>query len=70
MVPLAAELPELQHAEETMRGGVGSGDVTLISYETVRATLLDKRLRLSSLEQAIAEEQITLQLATGAPWRP
>lgn len=68
IAPLVSQLPALQRAEETMRAGVGSGDVTLISYETVRATLLDKRLKLSSLEQAKAEQQVALQLATGAPW--
>ncbi|MGF6936754.1 cobalt-zinc-cadmium efflux system outer membrane protein [Paraburkholderia sp. UCT70] len=69
MVPLQNQLPELQRAEQRMRGGVDSGDVTLINYETVRASLLDKRLKLSSLEQAASEERIALQLATGAPWR-
>lgn len=68
MAPLQSQLPELQHAEETMQGGVASGDVTLINYETARASLLDKRLKLSSLEQAAAEQRIALQLATGAPW--
>ena len=68
IAPLVRQLPELQHAEERMRGGVASGDVTLISYETVRASLLDKRLKLSSLEQASAEQRVALQLATGEPW--
>ncbi|MEO8628513.1 MAG: TolC family protein [Betaproteobacteria bacterium] len=66
--PLVSQLATLQHAEETMRRGVASGDVTLINYETVRANLLDKQLKLSSLEQARAEQQVALQLATGAPW--
>ncbi len=69
IAPLASQMPSLERAEATMRGGVASGDVTLVSYETVRANLLDKRLRLSSLEQATAEQQVALQLATGAPWQ-
>ncbi|MGI9025020.1 MAG: TolC family protein, partial [Burkholderiaceae bacterium] len=68
LAPLVSQLPTLQHAEETMRRGVASGDVTLITYETVRANLLDKQLKLSRLEQARAEQQVALQLATGAPW--
>lgn len=68
MAPLVSQLPSLQRAEAVMRSGVGSGDVTLIGYETVRAALLSKRLTLSSLEQAQAEQRIALQLATGAPW--
>ena len=69
MAPLVSQLPALQRAEEIMRSAVASGDVTLISYETVRASLLDKRLKLSSLEQAKAEQRVALQLATGAPWQ-
>lgn len=68
MAPLVSQLPSLERAEAVMRSGVGSGDVTLIGYETVRAALLSKRLTLSSLEQAKAEQRIALQLATGAPW--
>ena len=63
--PLVHELPELQKAEARLREGVANGDVTLVSYETVRASLLDKRLKLSSLEQAAAEQRVALQLATG-----
>ncbi len=66
--PLKQQLPSLQRAEAVMRGAVASGDVTSVSYETVRANLLAKQLRLSSLEQARAEQQIALRLATGTPW--
>ena len=67
---LARELPELERAEKTMRDAVTNGDVTLLAYEAVRSTLLDKRLVLLSLEQAAAEQRVALQLAGGAPWNP
>ncbi|MDQ6626904.1 MAG: TolC family protein [Pseudomonadota bacterium] len=66
--PLEQQLHSLQRAETVMRGAVASGDVTSVSYETVRANLLAKQLSLSSLEQARAEQQIALRLATGTPW--
>ena len=45
------------------------GNVTLVTYETVRASLLDKQLALSVLEQAQAEGEIALETAVG-DWLP
>lgn len=64
--PLARQVPELARAEEVLRAAVENRDVTLISYETVRASLLDKQLKLLGLEQAAAEQQVALQLAVGS----
>jgi outer membrane protein, heavy metal efflux system len=66
-MPLAKELPELARAEAVLSTAVQSGDATLLGYEAVRANLLDKQLKLLSLDQATAEQQIALQLAVGAP---
>jgi outer membrane protein, heavy metal efflux system len=66
-VPLAQELPELARAEAVLGTAVQSGDATLLGYEAVRASFLDKQLKLLSLDQATAEQQIALQLAVGAP---
>jgi cobalt-zinc-cadmium efflux system outer membrane protein len=66
--PLNRQLPDLQRAEAVMRGALARGDVTAITYQTVQSNLLALRLKLSSLEQARAEQQVALQLATGAPW--
>ncbi len=67
---LSRELPDLGRAEEALRKAVEDGDVTLVSYETVRAARLDKELTLLSLKQAAAEGQVALQLAVGAPLSP
>ncbi len=66
--PLNRQLPALQHVETVMRAALARGDVTAVTYETVRSNLLTLRLKLSSLEQAKAEQRVALQLVTGAPW--
>jgi cobalt-zinc-cadmium efflux system outer membrane protein len=66
--PLQQRLPQLRKAEATMRSALASGDVTALTYETVRSNLLTLRLQLASLEQSRAEQRVALQLATGAPW--
>ncbi|MEW6611585.1 MAG: TolC family protein [Pseudomonadota bacterium] len=65
---LAEQLPSLGLAEETLRRAVAEGNATLLSYEAVRASYLDKRLKLLSLEQAAAEQDVALQLAIGEAW--
>jgi len=64
--PLVQELPQLARAEQIMREAAATGDVTLLSYETVRANFLDKQLKLMNLEQAAAEQEVALQLAVGS----
>jgi outer membrane protein TolC len=64
---LVQQLPELERVERVLRAAVASGDTSLVNYETVRATLLDKQIKLLSLEQAAAEQEVALQLASGAP---
>jgi outer membrane protein, heavy metal efflux system len=67
---LSRELPALGRAEEAMRTAVESGDVTLVSYETVRAARLDKELTQLALEQSAAEGQQALNIAVGASLGP
>ena len=64
---LKKELPLLRRAAEAMRGAMERGDADLVSYEAVRAALLDKELKLLALEQAASEQRVALQLAAGAP---
>jgi len=61
------ELPALRRSEDAMRIAMERGDVDSVSYEAVRAALLDKELKLLYLEQAASEQLIALQLAAGAP---
>jgi outer membrane protein TolC len=62
---LDEELPALAHAAEVMEKAARAGDVALVSYETVRASLLDKRLALLALEQAQSEGEVALESAAG-----
>ena len=64
--PLLSELPELTREEAVLGNAAQNHDVTLVNYETVRQTLLDKQLKLLSLEQALAEQQVALQISVGA----
>ena len=66
-LPLLQELPELVREENVLSVAAKNRDVTLINYETVRGSLLDKQLKLLSLEQALAEQQIALQISVGSP---
>ena len=66
-LPLLQELPELVREENVLSVAAQNHDVTLINYETVRASLLDKQLKLLSLEQALAEQQVALQISVGSP---
>ncbi len=66
-LPLVQGLPELIREEDVLSVAARNHDVTLINYETVRASLLDKQLKLLSLEQALAEQQVALQISVGSP---
>jgi len=62
---LAAELPELRTASSTLAAASLAGDVSRLSFETVRAALLDKELSLIALELAFAENSVALETAVG-----
>ena len=62
---LALELPSLASSADVLGKAARNGDVPLLTYESVRAALLDKRLILSTLEQALAEGEVALDSAVG-----
>lgn len=62
---LAAQIPELASAAAVMSDAAQRGDITLVSYETVRASLLDKELAESALQQAESEAEVALETALG-----
>lgn len=66
---LASEIPSLIAAANVLDKASREGNVTLVTYETVRASLLDKQLALSVLEQVQAEGEIALETAVG-DWLP
>ncbi len=68
-VALTSEIPSLIVAANVLNKAAREGNVTLVTYETVRASLLDKQLALSVLEQAQAEGEIALETAVG-DWLP
>lgn len=67
---LASKLPSLEHAEAVLREASQRRDVPLLSYETIRASLLSYQLQLLSLDQNIAEQRVALDIAVGAPLQP
>lgn len=67
---LASKLPSLEHAESVLREASQRRDVPLLSYETIRASLLSYQLQLLSLDQNIAEQRVALDIAVGAPLQP
>ncbi len=62
---LAGEIPRLIQAADMIGKAAQSGDLPLLAYETIRATLLDKQLALSALEQAQLEGEIALETLVG-----
>ena len=62
---LSSEIPQLAHANDVLQKAARAGDVSLLTYETVRASLLDKRLALLALAQAQSEGEVALEAAAG-----
>lgn len=62
---LQAQLPSLQRTRDTLALASREGSVPVVTYEAIRATLLDKELALLGIEQAIAEGEVALEAATG-----
>lgn len=62
---LAAELPSLRAAGARMAEASRNGGVSRVSFEAVRAALLDKELALLGIEQARSETQVALETAVG-----
>lgn len=62
---LQAQLPSLEQASAALAKASRDGSVPLVTYEAIRAALLDKQLALLGIEQAIAEGQVALEAATG-----
>ncbi len=69
ITPLEQQVPQLQSAEQRLRGAAVEHNVTLIDYEAVRSQALAKSLQLLALKQAYAEQQAALEMAVGLPWQ-
>ena len=62
---LAVELPSLREAGARLASASGEGGVSRVSFEAVRAALLDKELALLGIDQAQSEAQVALETAVG-----
>ncbi len=69
ITPLERQVPQLQSAEQRLRGAAAEHNVTLIDYEAVRSQALAKSLQLLALKEAYAEQQAALAMAVGLPWQ-
>jgi outer membrane protein, heavy metal efflux system len=62
---IGSQLDELRKADSTLAQAMMAGEVTSLTYVTVRAALLDKQLSLAVLNGARAEAEIALETAVG-----
>lgn len=65
---LTKELPNIRKAELVMSQGLKTGSITEITYQSIRADLFNKELKLLVLKQNKAEQMIGLQIALGRLW--
>lgn len=65
-LPRAREaITSLEKIETQERSAVASGDMDRLSYEAVRAALLEQRLKQAALSQALAESNVGLETICG-----
>lgn len=62
---LQQQLQKMQPEIQALNNAVQHGDIALVTYETARATYLDKQIANLALAQAAAEGEVTLELTVG-----
>lgn len=62
---LAGQIPKLEESARVIAQATREGSLPLVTYETVRAGLLSKKLSLLALEQAQAEGEVALDTSIG-----
>ncbi len=62
---LAEQLPTLEQSAKVILQATREGSLPLVTYETVRASLLGKQLTLLALEQAQLEGEVALETSAG-----
>lgn len=60
------QLPVLETSTKVIAQATREGSLPLTTYETVRASMLDKHLTLLALEQAQSEAEVALEATVGA----
>lgn len=63
---LAAQIEPLRRTVEAFERAGSRGDIARITAETARQALTDKAIALVAIEQALAEQWVALELASGA----
>lgn len=63
---LAEQVAQLETAQLKLSRASQDGSIAVVTYEAVRAALLDKTLTLLAIEQAIDEGNLALETASGA----
>ncbi len=66
---IAARIDPVRGIVAATERAAARGDVALAAAETARQSLADKQLALAQLDQAMAEQRVTLALAVGGPLR-
>lgn len=62
---LAGQIPRLEESARVIAQATREGSLPLVTYETVRAALLGKKLSLLALEQAQTEGEVALETSIG-----
>jgi cobalt-zinc-cadmium efflux system outer membrane protein len=61
------QIAPILHVADATAAAAARGDVAQAAADTARQTLRDKQAALAALDQSIAEQTISLELATGGP---
>lgn len=62
-----ASIAPLENIEQHERDAVDRGDISRLSYQTVREALLEQRLQEATLSQELAESEVALETECGGP---
>lgn len=64
---IAAQLGPIEQIVAASEAAAQHGDISQATAQAARQSLSDKQLTLASLDQALAEQRVSLEIAVGAP---
>jgi cobalt-zinc-cadmium efflux system outer membrane protein len=67
---IADQIPAIEPLVLATEAAARRGDVTLIAADAARQSLRDKQISVFTLDQALAEQTVSLELAVGGPLGP
>jgi cobalt-zinc-cadmium efflux system outer membrane protein len=62
---IAAQIGPLEHTALATEAAARRGDLSKATADTARQTVTDKQIALAALDQSLAEQRVTLELAVG-----